>query len=314
MDEETKEALPMRGQSKEANKNKDSNLTEKLRGNPWILSTFVLVVMAVVILIASLGSFSLTGNAITANEAGELISSVYQGIEIDSVKEVSGVYEVNVVYQGQIIPIYVTKDGKYVGSLSLLDDSGFDAGSDSGTGSGSGFVSASVDDDAVLGNANAPVTIIEFSDYQCPYCARFWAETLPQIKENYIDTGKVKLVYRDFPLTSIHPMAQPAAEAAECVRKAAGNDDAYFEYHDKLFENQASLSEANLKSWANQMGYNIGSCLDSGEFSDEVLADMADGSAAGVTGTPGFVINGIPVSGAQPYSVFEQIIEEALSA
>ena len=121
-------------------------------------------------------------------------------------------------------------------------------------------VTASADDDAVLGNANAPVTIIEFSDYQCPFCGRFWQQTLPLIKSEYIDTGKVKLIFRDFPLTSIHPLAQPASEAAECVRKAAGNsDEAYYEYHGPNFANQASLSVDNLKAWAKTKGFNIDS-------------------------------------------------------
>ncbi len=175
-----------------------------------------------------------------------------------------------------------------------------------------GIVSASEDDDAIWGDSDAPVTIIEFSDYQCPFCARFWSDTLPQIKSQYIDTGKVKLIYRDFPLTSIHSLAQPSAEAAECVR-AEGGDDAYFEYHDEIFANQPSLSVANLKSWASDMGYDIGECLDSGEFRNEVQADARDAQASGGQGTPYFVINGKPLSGAQPFSAFQQIIESELA-
>src|SRR3990172_7919363 len=110
-------------------------------------------------------------------------------------------------------------------------------------------VKASLDDDAVLGDKNAPVTIIEFSDYQCPYCGRHFSETFPQLKSEYIDTGKVKIVFRDFPLTQIHPMAQPSAEAAECVREKGG-DEAYWKMHDKIFENQQVLSVDNLKLWA----------------------------------------------------------------
>src|SRR3989338_5169830 len=141
-------------------------------------------------------------------------------------------------------------------------------------------VSANADDDPVLGNKNAPVTIIEFSDYQCPFCRKFWTETLPSIKSQYIDTGKVKFVYRDFPLTSLHPMATPAAEAAECARDLYGGDSAYFKMHDKIFEEQNILDGGNaktgpvkstvtftnndLKSWAKELGYNIDSCLDSG--------------------------------------------------
>ena len=180
-------------------------------------------------------------------------------------------------------------------------------------------VTASVDDDAVLGDANAPVTIIEFSDYQCPFCGRHFTQTHPLIKSEYIDTGKVKIVFRDFPLTSIHPQAQGAAEAAECVRKAAGNsDEAYYEYHDLLFENQADLNNANFKSWAKQLGYNIDNCLDKGEMRSEVQKDLRDATAAGGQGTPYFVIidkdgKGTPLSGAQPFSAFQQIIDSKLS-
>ncbi len=191
-------------------------------------------------------------------------------------------------------------------------------------------VKASVDDDAILGDKNAPVTIIEFSDYQCPFCRKFWAETLPSIKEQYIDTGKVRFVYRDFPIPSLgHEMAVTLAEAAECVRDVAGNDEAYFKMHDKIFEEQSILdggsksspvtktvhgfSEDDIKSWAQDLGYNIDSCLDSGKFRSEVQKDLVDGQSAGIKGTPGFVINGKLVSGAQPFSIFQQIIEAELA-
>jgi len=167
------------------------------------------------------------------------------------------------------------------------------------------------DDDAFLGNADAPVEIIEFSDYQCPFCGRFWSQTLPALKSEYIDTGKGKLVYRDFPHTSIHPMAMPAAEAAECVRDQGG-DTAYFEMHDAIFESQAALSDSLLRKLASDLGYDINGCLDSGEFTSEVQNDLSDGQAAGGRGTPYFVINGIPLSGAQPFSAFKQVIDAEL--
>ena len=307
--------------AEEMNKEERKDITEKLRKNPWILSTFALVILSVVLLASSLGNFSFTGNVISSSEAGDLLISAYPGVSVDSVKEISGVYQVNVLYQGQIVPLYVTKDGQYAGQLSLLDDSV--SGTDTTANTDAGTVAVSEDDDAVLGKANAPVTIIEFSDYQCPFCRKFWTEKYSQIKSEYIDTGKVKLVFRDFPL-SFHPMAQASAEAAECVREKGG-DSAYFKYHDKLFSEQNILdggtvkstiqyTEADLKSWAKEIGYDIGSCLDSGKYSEEVQNDLADGQSAGISGTPGFVINGISVSGAQPFSVFEQIIEGELSA
>jgi len=196
------------------------------------------------------------------------------------------------------------------------------------------IVSASEDDDAVLGDKNAPVTIIEFSDYQCPFCRKFWTETMPLIRSEYIDTGKVKFIYRDFPLTSIHPAATPAAEAAECVRDAAGGkgkgDSAYFKMHDKIFQEgnkldggdpikgpvkgTAQFTSEDLKKWAKDIGYDIGSCLDSGKFRNEVQKDTADAQASGGQGTPYFVINGKPLSGAQPFSAFKQVIDAELAA
>src|SRR3989338_1627496 len=173
-------------------------------------------------------------------------------------------------------------------------------------------VQATADDDAVLGNKNAPVTIIEFSDYQCPFCERFWSQTLPQIKQTYVDTGKVKIVFRDFPL-DFHPFALPAALAAECV-KEKGGDEAYWKMHDKIFGNQASLSTDNLKQWARDLGYDIGNCLDIAKYRAEVQKDQQDGAAAGVRGTPAFFVNGRLISGAQPFSAFQQAIDAALAA
>ena len=172
-------------------------------------------------------------------------------------------------------------------------------------------VKASIDDDAVLGDKNAPVTIIEFSDYSCSFCARFWADTLPSIKSEYIEKGKVKLVYRDYPF--LGPVSVSAAEATECVREQGG-DDAFWKYHDTIFENQQQLSEGKLLEWAQEMSYDIEECLESGKFTSEVQKDLADGQAAGVRGTPGFVINGQLVSGAQPFAVFKQVIDEDLAS
>ena len=171
-------------------------------------------------------------------------------------------------------------------------------------------VDVSTDDDAVKGDPNAPVTIIEFSDYECPFCKRFYENTLPQIDEKYIKTGKAKLVYRDFPL-NFHQNAMPAAIAAECVRDQGG-DEAYFKYHDIIFDNSPNIGPDNLKAWGRQLGFNIDECLDNEAFKDEVQKDFLDGQKAGVRGTPAFFINGRMISGAQPYAVFEQAIEEAL--
>ena len=167
-------------------------------------------------------------------------------------------------------------------------------------------------EDKVLGDPDAKVTIVEFSDFECPFCGRFYTQTLPQLKEEYFDTGKVKLVYRDFPL-SFHPQAQPAAEAAEC----ANEQDKFWEFHDKIFDNQSSMSTTNYKQWAADLGLDteqFNSCLDDGKYRAEVQADFSAGQAAGVSGTPTFFINGQKIVGAQPFSVFKQIIDAELAS
>jgi protein-disulfide isomerase len=176
-------------------------------------------------------------------------------------------------------------------------------------------IEVSLDDDPVKGSQNAKVTIVEFSDFQCPFCQRFFLQTLPQIEEKYIKTGKVRFVYRDFPLTSIHPYAQKAAEAAEC----AYEQGKFWEYHDILFQKQSEwvvAGESKFKEYAQQLGLDtqkFNQCLDSGKYANEVQKDYNDGLKYGVSGTPTFFINGIEVVGAQPYNVFEQIIEQELN-
>jgi protein-disulfide isomerase len=187
----------------------------------------------------------------------------------------------------------------------------------------------SIDDDPILGNkSTAKVAIIEFSDYECPFCKRHFEQTYPQIKKDYIDTGKAILVFRDFPLSFHNPLATKEAIAAECVDDL-GNDAKYFQYHDKLFtattSNGNGLAEAKLYTLAAEVGINAAkfkSCLDSEKFKAEVEKDTADGSAAGIDGTPGFIVGvlgkdgkveGVNISGAQPYATFKTAIEDQLA-
>jgi protein-disulfide isomerase len=179
------------------------------------------------------------------------------------------------------------------------------------TGIDNTFNLANADDDAVEGSADAPVTIIEFSDYECPFCERFYSGALPQIREEYVKTGKVKIVFRDFPL-AFHENAQKASEAAEC----SGEQDKYYEMHDKIFENQSNMTVADLKKYAGEIGLNqteFDACLDSGAMASEVQKDFSAGQALGVSGTPSFFINGQKLVGAQPFSAFKQIIDAELA-
>jgi protein-disulfide isomerase len=175
-----------------------------------------------------------------------------------------------------------------------------------------------VDDDPVLGSPDAKVLIIEFGDYQCPSCRQFWKDIEPRLKKDYIDTGKVKLVFRDFPLMQIHPEALMAANAVNC----AGEQGKYWQFHDKVFREQYNrgddiirMKAADLKKWAKEIGVDqakFDQCLDSEKFKSEVLKDKADGDAAGVQGTPTFFINGRVMGGAQQYPEYKKLIDELL--
>ncbi len=173
-----------------------------------------------------------------------------------------------------------------------------------------GGMTASASDDPAWGPEDAAVTIEEFGDFQCPYCAQFARTTLPALREMYGD--KVRYIFRDFPLVSIHPDAQKAAEAAQCAHEQG----LFWEYHDHLFADQASLSVPDLKRYAEQVGANtneFNECLDSGKNGWEALMDAQDGRRAGVTGTPAFLINGILLPGAVSFEQFQAIIDQALA-
>jgi len=171
------------------------------------------------------------------------------------------------------------------------------------------IISVSTDDDPVLGNKDAPVTIVEFSDFQCPFCGA--AEpAVAQIMSTY--KGKVRLVYMHFPLTSIHPYAEKAAEAAEC----AYDQGKFWELHGKMFANQNALGVDQLKGYAKDIGLDtakFNTCLDSNQKQAQVNSDQQKGSSYGVGGTPTFFINGIPVVGALPFSEFKSVIDAELA-
>jgi len=222
---------------------------------------------------------------------------------------------------------------------SAADTVDADTGTTTGTTTGTAPAAApvavtagqtNIDDDAIKGDKDkAKVAIVEFSDYECPFCKRHFQQTYSQIVENFVNSGDAIIVYRDFPLSFHDPLASKQALAAECVGDLEG-DDKYYEYHDLLFENTASngngMQESKLPELAKQIGVDEGDfkeCYDSGKFTEEIKKDLADGQAAGVSGTPGFVVGvlsddgsvkGEVVSGAQPYSAFEAAINRQLEA
>ncbi len=172
------------------------------------------------------------------------------------------------------------------------------------------------------GSATARVTIVEFSDYQCPFCSRHTRATFPQIDAEYVRTGKVRYVFRDYPIVSSHPQAFKAHEAALC----SGDQGKYWEMHERLFENPRALAPANLVAYAAAVGLDgrrFQQCLDSGRHADFIRKGLSDGRTAGVTGTPTFFIGtSAPggrvkvarvLRGAQPYARFKDALDALLA-
>jgi len=186
-------------------------------------------------------------------------------------------------------------------------------------------IKISMDDDPIIGNPDAPITIVEFSDFQCPFCARFHTQTLPLLLEEYIEQDKVKIVFRDFPIQSIHPNALPASIAAEC----ANDQNKFREMHDVLFEKQNSWNrvETNdalslFSQYASDMQLDqetFDSCLTSGKHIPEIQNDLNDGRDYGVSGTPGFFVGNdqigfVELKGAQPFESFKKVIDAQLNS
>lgn len=171
------------------------------------------------------------------------------------------------------------------------------------------FEVAVSDTDPSLGDARAPVTLVEFSDFQCPYCLRV-SPTLKQIHAKYGD--KVRIVWKDFPLTQIHPQAFKASEAGHC----AAEQGKFWEFHDLVFANQQAMEPDDLKKYAAAVGVEAGrfnACLDLSKHAEVVRNGVAEGTRLGINSTPTVFINGRRVAGAQPYEVFAGIIDEELS-
>ena len=175
----------------------------------------------------------------------------------------------------------------------------------------------------IIGNQDAAITFMEFSDFQCPFCAKFHTETLPTIMEEYIDKGTVKLVFRDFPIQNIHPNAVPASIAAECA-----NEQGKFKqmYH-TLFEKQkewnnleTSYAITIFNQYASEMKLDeekFDTCIRNAKYLEEVQKDLNDGRTYGITGTPGFFIGNekigfVELKGAQPFESFQKIIDSQL--
>lgn len=161
-----------------------------------------------------------------------------------------------------------------------------------------------------FGPKDAPITIVEFSDFECPFCKRWHDQVYQPLLKAY--PGKIRIVYRNLPLTQIHPQAMNAAEASLC----AGEQDAYWEYHGKLFENSDALNDDLYAMLASDLGLDVTAfetCMSEHKYQSEIEADMQFAVNLGVQSTPTFFINGLAVVGAQPLSTFQQVIDDELA-
>ncbi len=168
------------------------------------------------------------------------------------------------------------------------------------------------------------MTLVEFTDYQCPFCRRHSAQTKPQLVKDYVDTGKLRYVLREFPLAQIHPLATTAAEAALC----AGDQGQYWAMNELFFADQRKLAPEDLKAHAEGLGLDVAGfseCLDGGKYAQRIQQDLADGIKAGVRGTPTFFLGLTDptdatkirvtktIRGTQPYALFKQAIDELVA-
>jgi protein-disulfide isomerase len=180
----------------------------------------------------------------------------------------------------------------------------------------------SIEGAAVQGNANAALTLIEFSDFECPFCGRYVKESFPRIQRDYVDTGKIRYVFRHFPIARLHPKAVKASEAGECAR----TQGKFWPLHDRLFANQKALDRQALVGHAQAIGLDLKTfetCLD-GQATSTVLADLETGGRAGVSATPTFFL-GFPqkngsirvvekIAGAKPYTEFQTVLDRMLTS
>ncbi|MEK7663844.1 MAG: DsbA family protein [Patescibacteria group bacterium] len=292
----------------------------KLDKNSILMGVAVLAVIIVVVLIFTTGSnvpYFLVGsgskNTVAENAMKYLNENILQPGQVATLKNVSGesgVIKIQVKIGGNTYDSYVTRDGK------LFFPQAYNISQTTAGGNNSGNITRGnvsfdiTSENHIRGNVSAPITLVEFSDFECPFCESH-VPTLERILSEYKD--KVRLVYKHFPLTNIHPNAQKAAEASEC----ASEQGKFWEYHDILFKNQKSgLGIDKFKSWAVQLGLNasqFNNCLDSSKYKSKVDADTAEGASKRVNGTPATFINGELVEGAVPYESFKVKIDTLLS-
>jgi len=212
---------------------------------------------------------------------------------------------------GVLIGYLAWGPGSAQGTSQVVDQSGIPGAQAAGATTTPQYVRYKVPTDGYpsLGPANAPITLVEFADFQCPFCRQWEQETYQPLLAAY--PGKIRIVYRDFPLTSIHPNAMPAAEAAQCAHE----QNSFWPFHDKLFSSE-NLSSDVYQQYAQSLNLDMtkfNDCLTTNKYQQAIQTDSDFATNLGVNSTPTFFINGLAVVGAQPLDVFKQVIDKELA-
>ncbi len=286
------------------------------------------IISAILLLIVLIGAFGFRGGTISEKSAStkivEYLNSLTEGgISFVDSQDLGNLYKITVLYEGQNIPVYITKDGEYfIQEISPLISQPTQISQQQTQqvqqGQRVNVEESQIENYAYLGDKDAPVTIIEFTDFSCPFCQRHYLQTKPLIKENYIDKGLVKHIFADF----VGVGTSTPHEAALCVRELNG-DEAFWEMFGLILENQQEvrsnpslLSGLAVQTGADETSFN--ECLNSGKYKTQVSQSTSFGQSLGITGTPGFLIGNSEqgyklISGAQQYDVFQQAIEGVLA-
>ena len=296
----------------------------------WKYSTVILLILLIgAIYFNGFSMPTTTSNDAAVDEAVSFINeNMLMGLataEVQDVTEEYGLYKVDLLITSASLDVeeeytsYITLDGKLlfptVVDLTELEGTVEETVEEAEeevveeTADTIDLSGLDLSDENVKGSTDAPVTMIVFSDFECPFCARAY-ETFVEVEETYGDS--LQIIFKNYPL-SFHQYAQKAAEAGEC----ANDQGMFWEMHDMMFENAGALTVDDLKSYASAIGLDtdtFNACLDSDEKADEVTADMNEGIALGISGTPTFIINGEMLVGAQPYEAFETAILSALDS
>jgi len=331
------------------NKNTVENISKQASGSSgnnnawmshkyWMFASVGLAFILILSLFTSgFGLSDITSNVVKSDDIKVSVSNllaaspgITSGVVTD-IKEQNGLYLVTAKINGQLAELYVSKDGTLLiegNNVIPISDlmARLQAQQNTGDIQTSNII-PEIGNAPVLGNENAPVTIIEFSDLSCPFCAAAagvneemvnymkqndpsWTAPLPEIIKNYADTGKAKLAFKYFPG---HGTGEEAMKIAWC----ANEQDKFWQLHDEFFKNQDDIEDAaKLKEIAKNLGIDmvkLESCLASKKYDSRLTEDTAEGRQAGVSGTPTFYINGVEVSGAQSYEAFKKVIDEELA-